>query len=127
MFEVSVVSAQCSCEFPDTLYRVEFWTVGRQEIKSDEGFVFLQPRCQKSGMMVAGVIEHDHRDHTLALMSEYLLQERQKRSGVKRIRQGSYQVPVVVSDCSQDSDTFSCRGMKHYRVNIFRRYPHHAS
>ena len=126
MLKVSVVSAHCSCEFPDTLYRVELRAVWRQEIEPDETLVFLQPRREKSCMMIACIIEYDHCEYAIALMSENLLQERQKRSSVERIGQTSCQVAVSVSDSSKDSNALSRGSMKDYWVNVFGRHTHYA-
>lgn len=124
MLKVPVVSAYSPGQLPDTLDWIELWAVWRQEIKADTVPVFSKPWCEKPCMMPAGVVEDNDCECVFPLMPQELFQEREKCGSVESLSQTSHQVPVSIPDSSKNGDTFSCGGMKHYRVSIFRRYPH---
>ena len=58
--EVAVVKTKAASQFPNSLDRVEFRTVGRQEIESERRRLLLAPWTVESGMVIAGVVADGH-------------------------------------------------------------------
>jgi len=89
--------------------------------------MFLQPRFDKPGMMPTGIIQDDDHDMVFPAVARQLFEEREKGFGIECLFLAGDQLSISGTDGSIDADIVSCRGMKHYWINIFRRDPHDAS
>jgi hypothetical protein len=121
------MTAKFTSQFPYALNCVEFRTIRRKEVKLDSLAMLCQPRSQNPGMMPACIVQYKENLTVVAAMLQYLLKKRMKCHGIKLLFPGCDQTPVIDTDRSQDSKSFSSGGMEKHRVNVFRRNPHGAA
>lgn len=118
------MSAKPPGEFPHTLHRVQFGTIGRQEIESNAVTVLIEPWLETFGMMPTGIVNDDNHETVPAPVTKKLYQERQKRLCVEFLTQRSHQAPIGVTDSSENTDALAGRRMKHDGIDILGRHPH---
>lgn len=125
--EVTVVHAAPPRQLPDSLYGVEFGTVGRQEVQLENRLNAAPPRLVHAGVMVAGIV--DDNDHFPACSPVALeLFEKLQASFAIKIAAGPrcHQFAVAQTHGSKVADRLSCRGVQADRIMILGRHPHAA-
>src|SRR6266478_4674696 len=93
--EVVVVRGKPARELPDALDRGQLRAVGRQKQQGQQMPDTAQERLQLTGVVVAGVVQHDDHAFAAPAMAKQLAQEPLESVGVERRRGCPDELPVV--------------------------------
>jgi hypothetical protein len=126
--EIAIVQAKATRQFPNSLNRVQFRTVRREEIQSELRLLLLPPREMEPGSVVWGVVaDQDHAAPGLGRGFAEVSQEFPERFPVKPFCLAAEEESAVTkANRSKVPHTLSRGMMKHHRVLIFWRDPHAA-
>ena len=113
-------------EFPNSLDRVEFGAVGREEVERESGQLLLSPGQVQTRTMILGVVADD--DDVPASGRAGFTQELQKLPeafAIEAVRFAAIkELAVSQSHGAEVSDATPGRVMIEDRILDFRRYPH---
>lgn len=121
------MSAKAACQFPYSFNSVQLRAVGGKEVKAQESSIFVQPRLEDAGMVIARVVEDHHHFPPPPIMSYHLLKEGLEALSVELFFAADDQTPVSFAHRAEHCHAFPSRGMKEDGVHNFRWYPHGAS
>jgi len=89
--KVPVMNAHFAGQLPDPLNRIEFRTVGRQEIKAQNSPMIPEPGLQGSRVMISGVIQNNHHFLSGKTMTNQMRQKNLKGFSIELFPLLSYQ------------------------------------
>ena len=127
--EVAIVETESAREFPDSLDRIEFRTVGREEVECEDCRVLLPPGQVQPGVMVFGVVAD--RDNSATLNRARFPQEFQECPEAFAVEPSRFPNPeeLPVSEPHGAEVSYAVPGRVVIQDGIpgFRRYPHTAA
>ena len=122
--EIDVVRTQPAQQLPDPLDGIELGTVGRQKIQAQTTTMPIQKRLQLFGVMVRGIVRHDHHRPARAAMAPKHAQKGLEAEGIEDGDQQRNQTPVVQIDRPEQRDRPARGSLQNRRILIFGRDPH---
>ena len=125
--EVAVVSSQAPSQLPDPLDRSQLRAVGWQKQQTQLPSMAAKKAGEESGVMIAGVVEHDDHAAPGRLLPQQSPEEGLERHGVEDRAHHSYELARIQTDGSNAGHRLAGRRMPQDRVLDFRRYPHAAA
>ena len=120
------MNTKATGELPHALRRIQFRTVGRQEIKGETVSLLLPPVPVQSGMVISGVVGYDHHSSMPASAEgTKLLQELPAGQGIELTRlPPEVESAVAQADRSVIAQAISGGRVKQHGVLGFGRDPH---
>ena len=125
--EVLVVRYEPARQFPHALLVVEIRAVGRQEVQTQDVAVCVEPRLQRLGVMVFGVVNNDDLDAPGAPVSHEMSQERLKGFRIERTQAIRHEPSVARTHRPEDRHALARGRMEHHRIGQIRWHPHDAA
>jgi hypothetical protein len=125
--EEAVVRSQAAGQLPYSFDGRQLWAVWREKQQAEHGAIFSKQRLEEYGMVVPGVVEHDHHALAARTMSQKLLQEALKGNCVELLAHGAYKFAGTQTDRTKACDGFAGGGVHQHRILDLGWHPHPAS
>src|SRR5437879_6117778 len=122
--EVVVVRGKPARELPDALDRGQLRAVGRQKQQGQQMPDTAQERLQLTGVVVAGVVQHDDHAFAAPAMAKQLAQEPLERVGVELGRGRPDELTAIEAHRAEAGDRFARGRVQDNRVLDLGRHPH---
>ncbi len=89
--------------------------------------VFAQQGRQQYGMVVLGIVQHDHHAFAARAVPQQLFQEGLERQGIELPAHGAHELAAGEAHCAKACHRLAGRRMEQYRILDLGRHPHPAS
>lgn len=118
------MNAHFAGQLPDPFDRIEFRTVGRQEIKAQKSPLIPEPRLQGSRMMISGVIQNNYHFLSGKTMTNQMGQKNLKGFSIELFPLLDYQSPLLQTNGPKHPDSLMRRCLPENRIFHLGRNPH---
>ena len=117
---------QAARQLPDALDGGQLRTVRRQKQQGEHGAIFSTQRFEQDGVVVPGIVEHQHHARVAGAMSQLRLQKGLERGRVERGTHGVDERAGAQTDGPEARDRLAGRRMEQHRILDLGRHPHAA-
>ena len=113
-------------KLPEPLDRIELGAVGRKKYQSEHATVLGEHGFERTGMVVPGVVEHDHHALAAGPMAQELPEEVLEALGVEPGRDLVHELAASHVDRTETGHGLSRWGVQQHRIADLRGHPQAA-